>query len=326
MKLLIKKIIILFLLIIAIDCVLFGVMQKYRPIDYKLFLDSKKEYFKLDYDPDILILGDSHIADSLDTRTLEALTGLNAYNLGVYQASPFETYYLAKEAVKGRRNLSTVILGTNPSMFEKELSAGKYTPLIIGNDFGLIYNSVEGLDKSVLIRSLREKDLVVNVIRRLIGRKYVPTREVKSVYHGHLEFYNQIANVDWNPVGTSDSYSKSREKQKKYFVKTVEYLLKNGINVVIVNSPVWPPELKEIMKTSYYKYFSDTIKDVTRYYGLHYLNEEYDILENQTDKSSFLNADHLNYYGSKIFTKEICSYFNDKTKHPGTLKTSTIYR
>src|SRR5689334_14695449 len=75
-------------------------LQLYRPIDYKQFIDAKRSLFDSDRSYDVLLIGDSHIADAVDPRCLDSICGLSAFNLGIYHATPFENYYVLKAALE----------------------------------------------------------------------------------------------------------------------------------------------------------------------------------------------------------------------------------
>lgn len=288
-------------------------LQTQRLSDYKQFLDSKISFFDFDKDVDILILGDSHVADAIDTRTLEANLKLTAYNMGVYHASPFETYFIAKAALaKQLKKPKLILLGTNPIMFEKALSKGKYTPLILSNNIELSYYSDEGFDASFFFKSFREKYLFKLFIKKLKGDKYKPTRIVEDVYHGHLKFYNQTPKLVWNKIPTVHKKSGENPKQVEYFIKTIKLALENNIPVIIVNPPIWQENLNAIEPSDSYQKFVATINESAKKFNLKVYEMNVDCT-NSTDililpQKDFLNTQHLNYLGSKVFTKQFCDY------------------
>ena len=98
----------------------------------------------------MLVIGSSCIADALDPRSIERNIKLKTYNLGIYHSFPFQNYYVTK-CRKAPSKPSIIVLGANPAMFEREMSKGKYTPLILKTkSFELISNSVEGFCQFLL--------------------------------------------------------------------------------------------------------------------------------------------------------------------------------
>lgn len=310
MKKYLIKIVIFVVVLIALDRGTFYFLQTQRPSDYKLFLDSKKAFFKKQYEVDCLIIGDSHIADAMDVRTLEKQCRIKGYNLGVYHSTPFEYYYLTKAAISHLdKKPSTVIIGTNPVMFEKPLSKGKYTPIILGYNRGLIFNSKEGIDHNTISKTYQERYLFKHVYKKIMGHTYIPTRKVVSVYKGHLEFYNQIKSTEWKTFRSDVRGRGFKKAQVDYFYKTIDFLLKQGIKVVIVNSPIWWLQLGVIEKTRSFSKFTQILQETKNKFKIEIFNPNHHLLKHELGQSDFLNTQHLNYKGSKKFTKAFCNYF-----------------
>src|SRR5689334_5487929 len=99
MKSFLGRILVFGLILVVADQSLGFLLKANRPVDYKLFIDEKKKFFEDDKQYDVLIIGDSHTADAFDPRIIEAKTGLTAFNLGVYHATPYENYFMLKSAL-----------------------------------------------------------------------------------------------------------------------------------------------------------------------------------------------------------------------------------
>ncbi len=309
MKSFLVKICLFGILLVLFDRVAFLLIQSQRPSDYKLFLESKKDFFEKEDASDILIFGDSHIADALDTRTLENCKtggGMTSYNLGVYHSSPLEVYHIVKAAFQHiSQKPQLVVLGTNPVMFERELSKGKYTPLILGNDWELVRNSKEGLDRDFVFKTFQERYLFKHIFSKLLGKKYTPSRKIESVYRGHLEFYNQIKGTKW------DTIKPKREKEWKkeqvaFFNKTIDFLRSQEVEIVIVHAPIWHKELEVITQRENFRGFEKTIEDIAKKYSIEVYNPKHTLLLEVLKKEDFLNTQHLNYKGSRQFTEQFC--------------------
>ncbi len=306
MKKFITKIFIFIAIFIFIDRVAGFVIHTQRPVDYRVFLNSKIAFFNSIKSTDVLLIGDSHIADALDPRIIENKTSLTAYNLGIYHASPFENYYTTKAAIRKLDNKPRlIVLGTNPIMFERSLSKGKYTPLILPSlfSFQLVKNSQEGIDASFFLQTIQEKYLFRSIINKIMGESYQPTRVIENSYNGFLKFYNQTSNTEWFNFEESKKNNINLE-QIEYFRKTIELALEHDIDVLIVHPPIWKEYLKSISNTESYSSFVKAINDIKNEYDL--VSYSKDI--NDFQKQDFLNPQHLNYNGSRKFTEKFSDF------------------
>lgn len=316
MKKFLFRVILFISFFIIIDKICGYFLQKNRPIDYKLFLDSKNNFFSNINNIDILIIGDSHIADALDPRTIESRTTFSAYNLGIYHSFPFENYYVTKAALEHLDSKpKMIVLGTNPVMFERELSKGKYTPLILPklNSLEFLRNSDEGFESSFFFNIFREKYLFKSLLNNLLGKPYKPTRIIEDVYNGHCKFYNQIPGSEWSNF-TPRNNTKIKIEQVDYFLKTIELALKNNIDIIIAHPPIYKENLAAINGSDSYKYFCNIINEITEKYELKtYYDYPKDVNLNDTSifqKNDFLNSQHLNYKGSLKFSNGFSAFLN----------------
>lgn len=309
MKSFLVKICVFGVLFILFDRMVFLLIQSQRPSDYQLFLESKKDFFEKEYASDLLIFGDSHIADALDTRTLESCkagVGMTSYNLGVYHSSPLEVYHTVRAAFQHIvQKPKLVVLGTNPVMFERELSKGKYTPLILGNDWELVQDSEEGMDRDFVFKTFQERYLFKHIFSKLLGKKYTPSRKIESVHRGHLEFYNQIKNTRWDTIKPKRG-KEWKSEQVQYFNQTIDFLQNQKVKIVIVHSPIWHKELEVITETDSFRRFEKTIEAIAKKYNVDIYNPKHTLLLEVLKKEDFLNTQHLNYKGSKQFTEQFC--------------------
>ena len=303
--------------LLCLDYLFSYVLKQGRPIDYDQFLSAKIDFFQDVDSIDLLILGDSHVADALDPRIIERKAGLTSYNLGVYHSSPYETYYLAKSALTHlARRPKLVVLGTNPVMFERPLSRGKYTPLILPRlgSVPLWWNSEEGLEGSFFIQTIQEKYLLKSLIGKILGKTYEPTRVVEDVYNGHLKFHNQIPGSKWSGFD-STAASTHNLRQVDYFTKTVELFRQHDIPVILVHPPILPDHLIAMSESESFKVFSTAIRGVTESYRLKsYFNYKTGDKANSLSlvQSNFLNSQHLNYSGSALFTDGFVRFLEER--------------
>ncbi|MGF1584902.1 MAG: hypothetical protein ACFCUM_06245 [Bacteroidales bacterium] len=291
-------------------------MPSIRPLDYKLFVECKTVFYKKHLDVDILIFGDSQIADAMDTRILENNCGKKSYNMAIYDTSPFEQFYIIQSAINHlRKKPEIVILGTNPRMFDMDMTKGTYTSVILRNDPVMNYkfciHSEEGLDQSFFFGSLNETFLFNDWFRRKIkGRKYMPLREVVSVYNGHLEFYNQH-DVEWEVFEDIEG-GEFFDEQVRYFIKTIEFLKSHNIEIIIVNPPIWPPEVEFLSNTERYRRFQANLEKISDDYLISVYNPDFIFNEVDLEHRDYLNTTHLNYYGCSKYTNHFSGYLEGK--------------
>jgi hypothetical protein len=309
-----------FIIKLVIFCAGFVIMERVslyflpsiRPHDYKLFIESKTGFFKKQHDVDVLIFGDSQIADALDTRILENNSGMKSYNMAVYHTSPFEQYYIVQSAVNHlEKKPEIVIMGTNPRMFEMDMTRGRFASIILRKDPVMNYkfrkSSNEGLDPSFFFNTLNETYLFTDWFsRKLKGRKYVPLREIVSVYNGHLEFYNQ-EDVEWE-VFEENGESQFFEEQVGYFIKTIEFLKSQNLEIIIVNPPIWPSEINFLSSRENYLKFQDILEKISDDYRISIYNPDFKFKYGNLEHRDYLNTTHLNYYGCKKFTSHFSDY------------------
>jgi len=318
MKKFLIRICVFLLIFFVFDSVIYLLLQTQRPLDYKIFIDSKTSFFYNQYKTDLLIIGDSHIADALDTRVIEEETDFSAYNLGIYSSSPFENYFTTKSAIEHMDSPpKIVVLGTNPIMFQRDLDKGSFTPIILKSNFELFLNSNNGVDFSFFIKTYREKKLLKHIVKNLLGYKYIPTRIIEDTYNGHLKFYNQMNNINWDNADLNKYSNSINKNQIKYFKKTIEFLLEYNIDVIIVNPPIYSKEFTQLSKNINYVNFKKTIDSIKKKYQLNVFNPEGNLLFNELLQNDFLNKQHLNYNGSIKFSNDFSDFlknFNQKTQ------------
>lgn len=309
-----KLLIFVFLLILA-DYFVALFLSYNRPIDYKCFVDSRKEFFEQHKKVDVLFIGDSHIADALDVKIVEEECKLSAYNLGIYHASPYDNYFLLKKIISEKLKPKVLVFGTNPDMLTREVNPSKYMPIIL-NDFLLkvemSYRSEEKFDPYLFIKSQNEKYLFDRLIKNLLGEKYIPTRNVSGVYNGYLNFSNQSKGIDWTCAQKQIKEKTEKTTQKEYLDKLIQLAQDNDIKVVFINPPIWKCRLEVLNeKSESFKRFNNEIKVVKSKYKLNVFNEENNSLDSILLQEDFLNLDHLNSNGAKKNTEAFCNWYNN---------------
>ena len=177
-------------LLLVIDNWINAQIQVAVPEDYKFAIEAKSSY-----DPsekyDILIVGDSHVADALVPSIIEEETGLKAFNIAVYRSTPYENYYLLRDVLARGHTPKIVVLGTNPRMFVKEVTSGLYTPLFIENlliKLDLLKASFDSSNIGLFTKTGSNQYLVIPYLKLSLGiqNEMKLFRHVESIDNGYL--------------------------------------------------------------------------------------------------------------------------------------------
>lgn len=287
------------------------VLEYFRPVDYRLFIDAKSEFFDANRSYDLVIIGDSHISDALNSRIIDFRLNLRSFNLGVYHASPYEWYNLLKASIASKeRPPKYIVIGVNPDMFFRELRAGKYTPVIIDNvlaEYGLYKNSNDGIDASFFVQSVEQRDLFLSMWHQILGKKYVPTRQIRDVYSGYLETRNSKKLRNWSSYKVA--HKEIVSDQIIYFEKLLSLAVKHDIKIFIVNSPIWKDLQVSRNSNSDFKDTQIIVGELSRKYNVEIFNDNYNYGIDELSKEDFLDPEHLNCKGAKKFTGKFCEWF-----------------
>ncbi len=316
MKKFIKRVIILVVVIFLIDYLFSLLLDFGRPEDYKAFIDSKLSYQKYKKETQILFIGDSHTADAFVPSEIKKLTGKNTFNYGVYHMSPVEGYFILQDLLKRSKSLEYVVLGTNPTMFNRNVTEGKYTPMFIKNYlvFLELLTVTECKNLSVITRSGKKLDLFLPMIKIFFtGHESKTVRNIKNIDRGYLE--NVKNYTDINDLHCKNKIYKNSKKviplQVEYFNKSIRLLKQNNIMVVIANPPINHMYIEDIKNTNVYKNYNFIIDSIAKNNNIEIYNQ------NQINKNinlineDFLNGEHLCYTGALKNSTEFAKYFNN---------------
>lgn len=316
MQKLLIKIVIFSALVFSMDRLISMVLQAYRPVDYIGFIDAKQDYFLQEQQFDMLLMGDSHIADALDSRVLEEKCNMSVFNLGVYISSPYESYHTLKYTLEQKDSAPKVIvIGTNPVMFTLPIDAGKYTPLVV-NDAAFtlsLYTQADDPDYTTFFfKTAKEKYLAKALVNGLLGKTGKPYREIEETYNGFMLIRNQIDGTRWD--GVPQKYEKVNQFQVRYFGKLIELALDNEIQLYIINPPIWWKQLEIVEKTKGFEEFQNIIDSVANQHNIPVHNLNHRILEGELVFENYLNHEHLNYSGASKYSPLIGDWINQHLK------------
>ena len=312
MKRFLLKILALVVILILIDNLSYWILRKNMPSDYKAFVESKSDFNNKAKYIKTLIIGDSHIADAINPRILEAENNL-AYNYGVYHSAPYEYFQLLKYLLKTKDfEPKLLIIGTNPVMFTRELSPGRYTPLFINSfyDRFILYKEANSLDLEYFSSFKKESYLIKPTINNILRKTYEPTRVIKSVYNGYIENI-RTDSCSFNSSNHINNLTNNKI-QIEYFKKLIYLAKENDIEILIVNPPIYYSEYTSLSEQSYFKNFVKEILLISEEENIEIFELGHEEIKSQYSKNDFLNPQHLNASGATKFTHTLAKYLYEK--------------
>ena len=315
MRKFVRNIVLLIVIVYAVDLIFSLMLDFGRPNDYRAFIKSKQTYKRYNNETQLLFLGDSHTADAFVPATINEITGKNTFNFGVYHISPIEGYFILKDVIKRSKKLEFVVLGTNPIMFNREVTEGKYTPMFIKNYLTLfeLLTVTNCKNLSVITRSGKKLDLFVPMVKKLFANyKSNVVREVQNIDHGYLEntkCFNNIKELNCN----NKIYKNSSEivhLQVEYFIKTIDFLEQKNIKVIIANPPLNSIFFDDIKDSNLFKDYSALLDSIAETNNIEIYNRNYSNNSLNFVNEDFLNGEHLCYSGAVKNSKRFADFYN----------------
>lgn len=290
----------------AFDTLFSRLLDTGRPADYLAFIESKRDF---DRSPriDVLVLGDSHTADSVCPLEIRQRVGLEAFNFGVYHLSPLEGYYLLRDLLlRMERPPGLVILGTSPRMFTRPVTAGKYTPLFIKSRLILadLLTTSQSRNLALFTSAGKKLDLVNPMLDRWVSsQRQQPTRDVRGVDSGYLKnvrHYRQLEDLE-PPLDLAET--EMVKVQQEFLAKTIELLQSRGVEVMLVNPPLYNAYYDGIRESRTFRDFQTVLEDLTTNYQIELFNADNEVLRDELVKEDFLDGEHLCHSGATKFTR-----------------------
>jgi hypothetical protein len=263
-------------------------------------LDNIKKYKNID----ILFLGSSHALSGFDTRIFQSY-GYYSFNLGSSLQTPAQSEMFLKKYVDSLRP-KMIILETYPYLFQRDN---------IESEVNLIANGVDKIDFETVIRTSRQKNILVlntfiyQVIKTAAQstfhlKKKIPPPSVYQYIEGGYVEINRFFDTTLKPPYRNAKWMPNPD-QKKALDNIVIFLRKKNIKLILVQSP--------IIKSAYniftnHEEIDAYFKSKSDYYNF---NELLDL----NDTSYFFDFHHLSRKGVNIFDSaliEICL----KKKYP----------
>lgn len=312
MKAFLLKLALFVALVGTIDLTLSHVLDFGRPLDYAAFVDSKKTFDQLDR-VDILFIGDSHTADGFVPSLFQEKLGAVAFNFGVYQLSPFEQYFLLKDLIgRQKQPPRLVVLGTDVQMFHYYVTDGRYSPLFIENPLNEIPLWFASDNLGAMTSAGRKKFLFPALFKKLQHREVIADtrREANHIENGYLR--NRKHFIDYSQFDCDkdrDFFSATFvDRQKEYFLKTLDFLSEQHIPFVIANPPMHPHFLAGMKRKPLFDEFNATMAEAEALYRVSIFNREHTMLLDELRDEDFLDGDHLCYPGARKFSEALAEH------------------
>lgn len=254
--------------------------------------------FKIDSNKNILILGESLTETGIDDNIFKR--GINLSQSG---SAYIYSYCKLKKILENNQHIDTVILSFRYSSLLQE-SEDKW---IMGEDFLVpkvtfhitllekedffIYKDKRVLLQAILKVPVRNIGLIIKYFRKGTAISYKDMR-----IGGYLKLVRQQLQRDleenWS-LEETDSVKKESSIQKKYLLKIVDYCKENNVKLILLNMPIYKPELYG-SSDKLYEYHSKYLNGIDL---LDYSNFSL------PDESYYGDVAHLNYKGAEIFSR-----------------------
>ncbi len=205
-----------------------------------------------------LILGTSHGIAAMDPDRLAASTGRITYNAAAGGEYPIDIYYLAKDAARtgaprrliieydptywvytgGMNNTELYLLDVmRPSLTKAEYFLSSCVASDFRNALEPWYLNLSGLRS--IPENVRQKhsDAYRNYSMTLFEDP------LQTVMENGFIAIDDSARNGWDPethvlIGENDAVSKAYETNRRWFLRTVEFCRKKGIELVVVETPI----------------------------------------------------------------------------------------
>jgi RNase H-fold protein (predicted Holliday junction resolvase) len=256
-----------------------------------------------------IICGDSHTQAAINDSILK-----RSVNLSVAAQPYFYTYNVIKHTLKNNPQIKTVILGCSFHSFSTQYD--KY-----------IYDKSENKGPylqyfPILDKESKKKVFYNNPKWLVILQKDMCIDVVKAVFHNCKEyndfpFYGFFYKSNKSNITTSNlneaivrhyyqtngSLQEFSKDQKHYFDDIVNVCKRNGVKLILVNTPLtksYTQKIPSVFITDYYE-IQKRYKNEVQLLDFHSL---------PLDRKYYGDADHVNAYGAEILTRKIDSIVN----------------
>jgi hypothetical protein len=235
---------------------------------------------------DIIVLGSSHAYRGYDPAIFESY-GYNMYNLGSSAQSLLASYVIARNYIN-RDNCRTVIIDLYDRIFKtSSIESLSDVTQNVSSDFAAAELCARSGDLRAInmftLRMFCKLDEPMNGDTLELDRGFQASRK-QLVLPGNPKDVDYVSN----------------RETLRYFMKLIQYLEKEGINVILAEHPL--PQVYTIPEYRH-RIFSEDIRKITDPYKIPW----YDLMNDSTMTGIQYYADenHLNYEGVKKYNHKL---------------------
>jgi len=322
MKKFILKISFYALLLFGINWVVGQHLKTYETEDLKdagLFFSQMRweEYYKMDNNLDVLILGSSHAFRSYDPSIIEEELGMpnTVFNFGSAAQTPVTSYFVLEE-VLSKHQPKAVILDVYVMTFtsDYQLDNGRYN-----------YSPMQdGVAKSTFLKegfSLKEqayllafpsyvyRNYLKNKLNKQLGKPYIPNN--RGVYAKRGFAYNRDT-LALEKLRFDNQFSKFKIKPDQitkqniaYTQRIIERCQAANIPIILVSSAMPIASVEHIEN---YGEITDFFAEKAATFKVSYLDYNVNRIGELKDEFHYFDDDHMNLAGAQLFSKSIAQY------------------
>lgn len=258
---------------------------------------------------DVLCVGSSHAFQSIIPAQMYAEKGYSSYVLAGGSRAPWQDYYYIKEALKDQ----------SPKLIVLDVyKAGGSQAVEAYHDYETVNNLLETPLSINKIRAVAvsRADSKLDILLRFpyIHDKFsgFPRPTIDKFYGNRNTLFGYDLQTDVEPGSIPQSVrgvtgtAPINSKNEKYLRKIIEYSQKNGINILLANTP-WPQIDEE--GQMYFNYIGKLAKE----YNVPFLDGNLYWDEIGIDWSTDRNDKHghLNYSGATKYTHWLDEYISE---------------
>ena len=295
-------------------------------LEERLFFPKMRwdDYYALEKNIDLLILGSSHAYQGYDPKILtQKLNGINqSFNFGSAAQSPICSYYILREVLKthhprvvildlyvmvftndkmsknGRFNLDSMKPGRGQFEFFRDAFS-------LGEQFQLLF-----------FPSYIYRDYFEYKLKKLLGRNYLPPRKGEYQGEGFVLSNKSLSKEELEQNNQFDKFKIDlgtvTEKNLEYLEKTTALCKEKNIKLVFLTAPIPGISLEKIaIYADIHQFFEDQSKQL----NVSFYDFNSPLLPGIKDEIHFRDEEHLNGKGAEVYSKTVAEVIRDQLKN-----------
>jgi len=291
------------LVAVLLDMVISSGLSKTDCYRYQTYSDISKGNLKYD----VLFMGNSKAFSHFNPKIIDSICGVNSYNLGVagYPIDAQIATYHCYKSHNGTPKLivqeADLILTLSTANIRHQFDSERFFPMVYDKCMrkelkALGYGFLELY--CPLYRYFGYQQVIKNGFLEFLRIKHFIDR---PTYKGFSPFKEEW---DGTNASTISSITGAMDKEAiKLFEDYLDECKKDGVTVLLVNSPVYSPTTKKVKNKDE---INDYYESVARKFGYKYLNytENYELCN---DTLNFRHSIHLNSTGADRFSSDFAN-------------------